>query len=269
MSVIHDMPEHEYHAHPALSSTGARRILESPARFKWDQTHRVQKRDFDVGHAVHAKVLGVGSPVEVLDFDSFRTKASQEARDAAYEAGRVPMLAKDMYPINAMTEAVLSHRVARELFEQPGHAEASVFATDPETDVGMRARFDYLPDFTAPTPTAVDLKTAVNASPDGFAKVAAEYRYDIQEEWYRLTYSLAGGDFGMPFKFVVVEKRAPYLVGVYSLAQEFAELGRGRVRDALNVYAECLATDMWPGYPVDVDPLQPPTWLIFAEGVID
>ena len=263
-----NMPDEVYHSRPELSSTGARRLLESPARYQWDKTHRTQKREFDVGHAVHAKVLGTGAVVDVLDFDNFRTKAAQEARDAAYAAGLVPMLRKDMRPIEGMSEAVLSHPKARALFEQAGNPEVSVFATDPETGVDVKARFDYLPDFTVTDPTTVDLKTARSASPEGFAKSVAEYRYDIQQEWYLNAYSIETGDHSARMQFVVVETAPPYLVGVYPLADEFAELGRGRVRDALNLYAECLAADRWPGYPLDADPLQPPSWLMFQEGAI-
>ena len=41
VSVIFDMPEVEYHRHPALSSTGARRLLRPscPALFDWERKH--------------------------------------------------------------------------------------------------------------------------------------------------------------------------------------------------------------------------------------
>jgi hypothetical protein len=268
--IIRDMSDEEYHRRPELSSTGARKLLESPAKFAYAQTHpQPHKQAFDVGHAVHARVLGVGSPVEVLDYDSYRTKAAQDARDAAYTAGLVPMLAKDMGPINGMVEAVLAHPAAKALLEQDGTPETSLFATDPDTGVEMRARFDYLPSFSVADPWTVDLKTARDASPDGFARAAGEHRYDIQQEFYLHAYGIVTGDYTARMKFVAVEKEPPYLVGVYPLSLEFAELGRAKVRQALETYAACKAADIWPGYPSDADPLQPPTWLAFLEGVID
>lgn len=263
------MPEREYHSHKALSSTGARLILESPARFLYQQTHpRAPRAEFDLGTAVHTKVLGTGSQVEVLDFPDWRTKAAQTARDDVRAEGRIPMLQREYAPVNHMSEAVLSHPKARELFEQSGNAEASVFATDPATGVDVRARFDFLPDFTVADPWAVDLKTARDASPDGFARSCADYRYDIQQEWYDLTHTLSTGAY-VPMKFVAVEKEPPYLVGVYELAREFAELGRKKVREALETYARCVESGEWPGYPTDIDPLQPPSWLFFSEGDIE
>jgi hypothetical protein len=181
----------------------------------------------------------------------------------------VPVKEAEAAEIHGMVEAVLRHPRARELFEQSGTAEASVFATDPDSGVEMRARFDYLPDFTVDNPCTVDLKTtARDASPEGFAKTVAEHRYDIQQEWYLQAYAAATGDFMARMCFVVVEKEPPYLVGVYPLATEFAELGRKKVRQALDLYAACSTADTWPGYHLNPDPLQPPTWLMFQEGAI-
>src|SRR5690606_33998548 len=92
VSVVLDMPESEYHAHPSLSSTGAKLLLDSPAAFDWviRQGHREEKAAFDTGSAVHAEVLGVGYGVEELDFDSWRSKAAREAQDEARAAGLIP-----------------------------------------------------------------------------------------------------------------------------------------------------------------------------------
>lgn len=267
--IVPNLPDHEYHAHKALSSTGARLLLDSPARFHYAQSHPQEPRDvFDVGSAVHSKVLGVGAAITVLDHPDWRSKLAQAQREQSRENGHIPILRKQASEIDAIAEAVLSHPTARLLFEQAGTPEASVFTTDPQTGVNVRARFDYLPDLDVDDPWTVDLKTALDASPDGFAKSVASYRYDIQQEFYLGAYATVTGDFMARMKFVACEKVPPYLVGVYQLSSEFAEMGRAKVRQALEVYAACSAADIWPGYPVDADPLQPPTWLMFQEGVI-
>lgn len=274
--IIPDLPEAEYHARPELSSTGARLLLDSPARFHHRQTHpEPTRKEFDVGSAVHSKVLGVGAPIAVIpggilaSNGAASTTAAKEFIAAERAKGNIPVKEAEADEIDAMTEAVLAHPEARRLFEQSGISEASVFATDPDTGVDMRCRFDYLPDFTVDDPCAVDLKTSArSASPDAFAKTVAEHRYDIQQEFYLPIYAAVTGDFTMPMKFVVVEKEAPHLVGVYSLAREFAEMARRKVQLALNLYAACSAADEWPGYPINPDPIQPPTWLMFQEGAI-
>lgn len=272
--IIFDMPEAEYHAHPALSSTGARQLLDSPARFHYAQSHaQAPKAAFDLGTAVHSKVLGAGA--EVITYpDEHLTPSGNASTKAATVAwadeqrtnGLVVVSAAQLELVDGMTEAVLAHPTARALFEQSGNAEASVFATDPLTGVGMRARFDYLPDFTVTDPWCVDLKTtAKSAAPNEFLKTVANFGYQVQQEWYLEAYGIATGGFNPRMKFVVVETAAPHLVAVHELSEQFAEIGASAVKRALATYAECSASGVWPGYPTNSDPLQPPMWAIYAE----
>lgn len=251
------MPEREYHARPELSSTQVRDLLKTPALYKHNLTaERKSTQTFDVGSAVHAKVLGVGWGIEELDFDSFRSKAAQEARDAAREAGLIPMLSKDLEDVHAMSEAVLAHGTARGLFESAPDREVSVFA---EVDgVPVRCRFDALgPDENL----AIDLKTTLDASVGGFERSAAQYGYHVQEAHYRATYEASEG-VDPRFVFVVVEKSAPHLVAIHKLSMLWGEMGAKEAREARRLYAECTAKDEWPGYPEDVQVLEPPAWSV-------
>lgn len=256
--IVLDMPEAEYHSGPELSSTGAKAILDSPARFKWQQDHPLTSNAFDVGSAVHAKVLGTGWGIKELDFDTYRTKAAQEARDEARSEGLIPMLAHELVDVHAMTEAVLAHPTAKLLLEQDGNAEASMFATDPDTGLRLRCRFDYWG-----ARVAVDLKTtAGRADVDGFAKSAASYKYHVQEAHYRHTAHLVTGE-EKPMLFVVVEKTAPHLVGVHQLDRVFTDMGDVQARVARETYARCLETNEWPGYATDIQLVPPPVWATY------
>ena len=72
--IVDGMTDAEYHGDPvaagSISSSGARTLLKSPALYQWERAHRVEKTTYDVGHAVHAAVLGVGADVVLLDFDN-------------------------------------------------------------------------------------------------------------------------------------------------------------------------------------------------------
>jgi hypothetical protein len=256
-----NIPEDTYHRHPALSSTGARRLLESPARFKYDRDHVLPgKQAFDLGHAAHAKILGVGNgtvayPDEHLTpSGAVSTKAATTAwAEEQRAAGLVPIAPQQAAAVNGMAEAVLAHPTARELLEQAGHAEASVFVTDADTGVPMRARFDYLADI------AVDLKTSSKpANADGFTRSVASYGYDVQQEFY-----LRALGERRPFRFIVVETAAPYLVAVHELDLAWQQMGAAKVQRALEVYAECSSSGIWPGYGDDIQLLSPPAWLTY------
>lgn len=263
--VIPGLSEEIYHAHPALSSTGARLLLDSPARFHYRQSHpQAHKAAFDLGSAVHAKTLGVGYGVEALDFPDFRTKAAQVARDEAYAAGLIPMLAKDLGIVDDISEAVLAHPTARALLERPGTAEASVFAHDPRTDVELRCRFDFLPDATSGRRIAVDLKTTGKAaSPKDFARTVASFGYDVQQGHYLDTLALSEGDRDAAMVFIVVEVDAPHLVAVHQLDVVWSEMGATKARRARELFRECTDTNTWPGYPDEVGLLAPPTWAVY------
>lgn len=269
--IVQNLGEQEYHSHPALSSTQARQVLDSPARFNYAKSHpQVHKDAFDLGTAVHTKVLGVGSdvityPAEHLTPSGFPSTKSATVEWVAEQRanGMVVVSTSQFEQADAMAEAVLAHPTARALFEQDGNAEASVFATDPVTGVEMRARFDFLPDGMQDNPCAVDLKTTgKKATKLGFERTVLDWQYEFQERWYFQTLKNATG-IEMPFRFVVVETAAPHLVAVHELDVVWREMGDAKIRRALETYAECSATDTWPGYPTEVQMSSPPVYAIY------
>ena len=67
---VYDIPEGAYHADPvpggSLSRSGAKLLLQSPAKFDWRRTHGVKpKRAWDIGTAAHTEVLGTGAEMVV------------------------------------------------------------------------------------------------------------------------------------------------------------------------------------------------------------
>lgn len=262
------MDEEAYHAHPAFSSTQARTILASPAKYQYGLTHaEPSTRAFDLGTAVHSKVLGTGSetvviPEELLASNgAASTTAAKEFIENARAAGQTPVKQAVFDEITAMTESLLAHPMARVLLEQEGESEASVFATDPDTGIATRARFDYLPT-AGDTRVGVDLKTARDASPFGFASAAANHGYHIQRGHYLDAHRHAGLEPLEGFVFVVAEIEPPYLVGVYRLNRDWEEIGVARARQARALLRECLDTDVWPGYGDGISSLMAPFWLL-------
>lgn len=271
MSIIHDLGETEYHAHHALSSTQARQILDSPARYKWQQGQPPRtSAAFDVGHAVHAKVLGVGAQVIAYPDEhltaggNVSTKAATAAwADEQRVNGYTPISPDAIGQVDAMAEAVLAHDEARALFEQNGNPEASVFATCDETGIDLRARFDYLPDFDLPEPIAVDLKTTgTKATAREFGKSIANYGYHVQQGHYLDALALAIGTRDIAMRFVVIEKAAPYIVAVHQLDDLYADIGTDSAREARRTLRTCLDTDTWPTGLEEVQYLDAPQWLI-------
>jgi hypothetical protein len=259
--IVHGLDEAEYHAHPALSSTQARLLLETPAHYHWALTHpQPYKKAFDLGTLVHSKVLGVGADLAVVPDEllatngALSTKAAKEFVEQARAEGKIPVKQDVADEVAAMTESVLAHSEARAVLEKVVGREVSLFA---EVDgVPMRARFDIY-DGRA----AADLKSARDASPKGFNSAVGKLGYHIQDRWYGDTHEAITGTELESFKFLVVENTAPYLVGVYDLDFMWEDIAKERTKRARELYLRCTETGVWPGYQSAT--LTPPTWAVY------
>lgn len=266
--IVYGMDEATYHGGGGaeLSSSGAKLLLESPAKFKHEviDGNRVHRPSFDLGTAVHTKVLGVGEkfityPEEHLTKSgNVSTSAATKAWAAELHAqGKVILSPDQAVMVDEMAEQVLRHPTARMLFERPGHSEVSVFDTFME--VPRRARFDRMPDEGN---IMIDLKTTIDGSKAGFAKSAAKYGYHVQRGHYlHMLKNVTGREAEMVF--VVVEKTAPYLVAVHRLNEQFAEMGEAEALDAVDRYRRGINTGVWPGYDDGITELQPPMFAIY------
>ena len=246
----------------SLSSSGARTILSSPARFAYDRVHPRVAGSLDIGTITHGLVLGSGPDVVIVEADSWRTNAAKEAAAEARDEGKVPILAKDYEPARLMAESVMSHPTARALIEQEGLHEASEFAIDPETGEWLRSRPDVLPDASGRRPIIVDLKTALSADPEKFARHAGDFGYHQQHAFYVDLDALIFGDRDAAFALVVVEKAPPYLVSVVELDEEAVDCGRGRNRAAIDRWHQCRQAGQWPGYGNAVHRVSLPPYIL-------
>ena len=166
-----------------------------------------------------------------------------------------------MDAIDAMSESVLAHPLARALFEQDGQPEASMFATDPETGLRLRCRWDFMPDDRK---AGVDLKTSRDSSPDGFSRLSHDLGYHVSRAHYRLTADLIGEHIN-EMVFVVVQNNAPYITSVYQLEEPFAARGERQARLARQRLLECLTTDTWPAYSDELMVLREPAYAMYQD----
>jgi exodeoxyribonuclease VIII len=113
-------------------------------------------------------------------------------------------------------------------------------------------------------PLIVDLKSTEDASAEGFAKSAWNFRYWVQAAWYVDGIEQATGQRPDAFVFAAFEKSAPYACAFYFADEAMLDMGRREYRRLLRVLADCTAADRWPGYTTDVMPLGVPAWALKA-----
>ena len=253
------IPEDVYHADSdlaphlgrSLSQSGAKTLLRNPARFAHERDHgRPPKDAFDVGSLTHAIVLRNPDPrLRVIDAYDWRTKAAQDAKKAARDAGLVVANRRDLLDASKAARAVRGHEMAAAILSD-GRPEVTAYAVDPQTGVTLRARFDWLRDGTT-LDCLVDVKTAAygRGTPDAFGRSAAEYDYPMQAWWYRYVFYLITGRW-LPFYTITVEMDPPYFVTVGEYDDADMEAGEQRARRAIDEYAERESSGDWQPAPV-------------------
>jgi hypothetical protein len=253
------MSEEDYHRHPSLSSSGARKLLapSCPARFKYEQDNPPQpKTELDIGKAAHRLVLGTGPEIVELRYKNWMSNDVKRYANEAREAGKVPLLTREYEIVHAMA-AKLRTSTAFNYFTN-GAPEVSAFWTDPATRVNCRARFDWLPNYGVPLNPTIsrlvipDLKTSRSANPADIEKSVYQFGYYMQAAWYIDAAMENGmGDIDTAFVLVVQEKTPPYLVSVVQIDPDAIRYGRERNHLARETFRDCKASGIWPDYMRD------------------
>jgi hypothetical protein len=255
---VHQLTDEEYFApglaSATLSASGAKVLLKpgGPARFHHQrQTGAVEiKREFDLGHAVHTLVLGAGpEPVPYVgtgaDPEAWRSNADKAAVAAIRAVGKVPLKQSDFETATAMAVAVRTHRLAGKMFVH-GEPEQALIWRDSATGVMCRLKTDWLR-----ATGMVDLKTTEDAAPDSLSRSAYNYGYYVQDAFYRRGFRALFPGVEPWFALVAVEKSPPHLVHVHQLSARALAYGDRKVSEALEIYRDCAASGVWPGYPDD------------------
>lgn len=262
---IYEIPIADYHGRevcdsPSISASGLKRILKCPLKY-WHESPlnpdrvSVYKREFEFGKAAHDLVLdGVGWPdrYHILP-DGFSRAASKKLAaeiaeaDAAIDAGKVILSAKDAIAVQAMAATMKRHPIYAALAH--GKPEQTLVWRDKETGVWLRCRSDFLPTTLIDIP---DYKTTKSAHPDDFARDIDVYGYHQQAAHYLDGIEAITGTRPNSFYFIAQEKEPPYIVQPIGIDDETIEWGRRLNRKAIKIFAECLSKNHWPAYADDV-----------------
>jgi hypothetical protein len=105
-----------------------------------------------------------------------------------------------------------------------------------------------------------DLKTCASAAPEKFARDAWDLSYHVQAAWYLTVANAIDSDHFHTFRWIALEKAAPYCVAVYEASADQIEAGAQAIERALTILGRCLDDGGWNGYPEDIAPLDVPRW---------
>jgi len=280
--IIPNLPAAEYHARPEISKHGLDDFHRCPAWFKYrrenpQETTPALRWGSIVDEAVftptefarNSVVLPADAPSRPTERNRKAKKPSEETIRAiefwdkfdAENAGKDVITAEENATLNATVAAIQNHTSAARLFTTGERlVQSSLFWSDPQTGVAMRARPDMIVRRSGhERDIIVDLKTAESAEREAFGKAANTWRYHVQAAIYTAAWKqITGRD--AAFVFVVVEKKEPYLVACYVASARMLVTGEKHFRRDLAAYAECLQSGNWPGYADTIQELELPVW---------
>lgn len=291
--IYKEFPAASYHAdpcpEPSLSSSMAKLLINtSPlhamtAHPKLNPDFEANDGDakMDFGSVAHELLLKQGGGIEILNFDSFRTKAAQEARAAAKANGMTPILRHDFDRANLMVEAARAQIAyiedCHDAFVKPGLGEQMLAWQ--EGDMWFRNLADYIAP-ARPTGHIVcyDYKTtSASASPSAVAMTLYNMEYEVQAAMLeRGLVHLVGNDVAgkIIFRFVVQETTAPFALTVAEMDATAWMLGRKKLGAAVSMWRRCVSRGEWPGYPSKIIKAEMPEfmenrWLRREENPLD
>lgn len=233
-----------YHSDKAIGSTGLKRILVSPAHFKYPNPFNATRAK-EIGTAIHCRILESDrwdKDYKVAECD-VRTSAIYKDICKTHPKERV-LTSTEYENVRGMQQGVLRNRHCRELIEAPGRYELSLFTTDPITGVNVKVRYDKLTDAGMP----VDLKKCQKAGRDDFSRTINNYGYHISAAFYMIAWEWEFGETLDLMRWIAVEEQSPHAAMRYKPDPEMMVIANDKVRTALNIYADCLDRGDWPAY---------------------
>jgi PDDEXK-like domain of unknown function (DUF3799) len=264
--IFSGMSSEEYFALPAINKSGLDLIDRSPAHY-WALSPMNPQREestsssaMRLGSVLHTAIL------EPEQFDkrylvapdgvTFAMKEGKFIKDLAAAKGMTAISWKDSVTAREAARAVRESAAGEVLFSSGGMVEITIVWQDPETSVFCKARIDYLAkDYSY----IVDPKSTDDARRHKFARSVAEYNYHRQAAWYTWGLSVLTGKTA-PFIFAAIEKTPPYGCIFYKSSEEMLIAGLKETRSLLNIYAECLDKNEWPGYASEISDIDLPAW---------
>lgn len=272
----HELANADYHAIDALSASGTKRIMQSPLHYRYDREHSTEPTDaMLMGTALHCAVLEpdrfedevIAVPDDAPRRPAARSanakKPSLETLDALdfwrdfdrRAAGKTVLKAEAFEKVRHMAASV-QRLPAVQTYLCDGEAEYSMLWNDARLGIPCKCRFDYL----RPDGIALDLKSCQDASPEGFARAVAQFKYHWQAAFYNNGHEHVRDASLRVFLFIAVESVAPYCAASYVLEPNAIAFGANRVEEAMLLYRQATETGYWRGYSEKIQPVRLPRW---------
>ena len=255
----------DYLALDALSSGLCHTLLsQSPAHARYRQLHPMASTPaMDLGTVAHQLLLeGNENRVVLVEAKDWRKKAAREGREAAYAAGRLPLLAETMGEVRVMADVAERFIQTSEIAWAFAHGDPEMTLVWDEGGICCKARPDWLSESMG---VVVHFKTTGrSANPESFSSHLVEMGYDLAAAFYeRGLRNVTGQDPSRVSSYFLVQETAqPYACSLVGLAPSLMEIATVKVEHAIQVWTQCITAQHWPGYPTRTCHIEARSWQI-------
>lgn len=261
--IVYGMPDAEYRSHRMLSySTACLLLSGAPVRAERALSKpRKPTESMKLGSLVD-EILTGGDRVEVVEFATYHSNDAKAARDSALARGKVPVKRAEYDTAKCVCDELL-----RQLDEQgvtPGeNYQVSLFWEEMSSSgvvVQCRGRVDNLG-----LPTVIDFKTIHHADDDTCAKHIDSYGYDIQAAAYLRGLERCLPEWAGRLQFIdaflEVDAELP-LANPLEPDPEYLAMGAAKWQRAVDIWATCEESGVWPGYSTGVRRVSAPSYAL-------
>lgn len=287
--MVERMSNEAYHSRPEFSSSQLKDMLRSGAHFYSHniakEHERETKKHLDLGTLAHSLFLEpelFQSEFALLPLNAPRkpTEAMLKAKNPSPEtlekilwwerfeaknSGKIVVSEEQIQGAQRIVATLQSLGMYKEMLNNYGMPEASIFFTDPTYSLQLRVRPDWhiAPCSKFPNGLIIDVKTANDARFSAFSKACGNYAYDLSAAMYREgMQQYYGTEEKAPFVFMVAENDAPFVGKQYKADDIFLAVGAKRYEQAKEKLAESLLLNEWDGYSTELEEISLPNYLV-------
>jgi hypothetical protein len=245
-----------YHEMPAISSSAVKTVATS-SLYHWKNAKFNSTPAMILGSAFHAMLLEPEKNLVVNSELSRRGSKAWKEQEELLQDDQILLPEGEFRQCQEMRQGCLQNKMARNLLANEDLlAEYSFIAECPETGLELKCRPDGL---LKEAGIVIDLKSCLDASYRGFDKAVRNYRYDLQECFYRYVLKLCGYP-TTNFIFIATEKNS-YATACYEMSDKYNKYAEDEMFKTLRKIKVAQDTNTFDtGWP-ELDTINLPAYL--------
>lgn len=241
---------------PSLTQSAVKTLIDRSPLHAWTENKRLNPHfepnddtKFDLGNVAHLLLLGRGKEIEVIQFDDWRKKAAQDAREEAAAVGKIAVLEHQFTQASDMASAAWMQIRKHEDKDAFANGAAEVMIAWEEDGIWFRSLVDWLHNDLL---TVDDFKsTGMSVAPHLLGMRAQAAGWEIQAAFIERGLNILDPERAgrRRFRFIAQETSKPHALSVMHMDEYWLTMGRKKVEAGAQIWRNAIKAGKWSGYP--------------------